>query len=172
MTGRDRQRVPAETRSVLTARMGVRDANPAGDVHGGWIMKLCDDVAVVAATRHARARVVTLAVDGMLFRSAVKVGEVLTLKSTVNAAWRTSMEVGVRVDAENLQGGETRHTLTAYFTMVALGANADPSEVPKLVPTDEEERRRMHDADIRRHIRLADSRELKRIRTGIDGARR
>ena len=134
-------------------------------------MKLCDDVAVVAATRHARCRVVTLAVDGMLFRSAVKVGEVLTLKSTVNAAWRTSMEVGVRVDAEDVQGGETRHTVTAYFTMVALDTSANPSEVPKLIPTDEEERRRMHDADVRRHIRLADSRELKEIRSGIGGER-
>jgi acyl-CoA hydrolase len=90
-------RHPAETVSVLTYRMGVQDANIAGNVHGGWIMKLCDDVAAIAATRLAGGRVVTAAVDEMRFRSPIHVGDVVTLRATVNAAWRTSMEVGVRV---------------------------------------------------------------------------
>jgi acyl-CoA hydrolase len=86
-------RHPAETVSVLTYRTGIQDANLAGNVHGGWIMKLCDDVAVIAATRLAGGRVVTAAVDATRFRSPVKVGDVITLRATVNAAWRTSMEV-------------------------------------------------------------------------------
>src|SRR5689334_16145653 len=112
-------RRPAETISVLTYRTGVQDANLAGNVHGGWLMKLCDDVAVIAATRLAGGRVVTAAVDAMKFRSPVRVGDLVTLRSQVNAAWRTSMEVGVRVDAENVVTGEVTHTCTAYLTMVA-----------------------------------------------------
>jgi acyl-CoA hydrolase len=155
-------REPSETTAVLTYRMGVRDANPAGDVHGGWIMKLCDDVAVIAAARHAESRVVTLAVDGMLFRSPVKVGDVVTLMATVNAAWRTSMEVGVRLEAEDLRGGEARHTLTAYLTLVALDDDGNPSSVPRLAPATPEDERRWREANARRTIRLADPRELVR----------
>jgi acyl-CoA hydrolase len=87
-------RHPAETVSVLTYRTGIQDANLAGNVHGGWIMKMCDDVAVIAATRLAGGRVVTAAVDAMKFRSPVKVGDVITLRATVNAAgeprWRSA----------------------------------------------------------------------------------
>src|SRR3954447_8122846 len=114
-------RRPAEPGSVLTYRTGVQDANIAGNVHGGYLMKLCDDAAVIAATRLAGGRVVTAAVDAMKFRSPVRVGDLVTLRSQVNAAWRTSMEVGVRVEAENVATGEVRHTCTAYLTMVALG---------------------------------------------------
>lgn len=153
---------PADTRSVLTYRTGVGDANIAGDVHGGWIMKLCDDAAVIAAARHAESRVVTLAVDGVLFRSPVKVGDVLTLKATVNAAWRTSMEVGVRVEAEGLRGGERRHTLTAYVTMVALDDDGRPARVPPLAPETPEDERRRREANLRRRIRLADPADLHR----------
>ncbi len=153
-------REPAESRSVLTYRMGVCDANAAGDVHGGWIMKLCDDVAVIAASRHSQSRVVTLAVDGLLFRSPVRVSDVVTLMATVNAAWRSSMEVGVRVEAEDLRGGEARHTVTAYFTLVALDEDVNPRTVPPLIPVSTEEERRWREANIRRTIRLADPRDL------------
>jgi acyl-CoA hydrolase len=112
---------------VLTYRTGVQDANLAGNVHGGWIMKLWDDVAVIAATRLAGGRVVTAAVDAMKFRSPVRVGDVITLRATVNTAWRTSMEVGVRVEAEHVPSGEVAHTCTAYLTMVALGQDEKPS---------------------------------------------
>jgi acyl-CoA hydrolase len=150
-----RMRHPAETVSVLSQRMGVQDANVAGNVHGGWIMKLCDDVAAIAATRHAGGRVVTASVDGMRFRAPVHVGDVVTLRATVNAAWRTSMEVGVRVDAENVGTGEVRHVCTAYLTMVALGAEERPIEIPPLEPATEEERRRRDEAAVRRRVRLA-----------------
>lgn len=152
---------PADTKSVLTYRTGVSDANVAGDVHGGWIMKLCDDAAVIAASRHAQTRVVTLAVDGLLFRNPVKVSNVLTLRAMVNAGWNTSMEVGVRVEAEDLLSGEHLHTLTAYLTMIALDAEGQPTRVPELVPTTEEEERRWQEANLRRRIRLIDPADLE-----------
>src|SRR6478735_7597210 len=123
-------RRPAETASVLTYRTGVQDANIAGNVHGGYLMKLCDDAAVIAATRLAGGRVVTAAVDAM------------TLRSQVNAAWRTSMEVGVRVEAENVATGEFTHTCTAYLTMVALGDDARPVVLPEIEPDTPDELRR------------------------------
>ena len=149
-------RRPAETASVLTYRTGVQDANIAGNVHGGYLMKLCDDAAVIAATRLAGGRVVTAAVDAMKFRSPVRVGDLVTLRSQVNAAWRTSMEVGVRVESENVATGEILHTCTAYLTMVALGEDAKPVPLPELVPDAPDEHRRHRSAQRRRAIRLAD----------------
>jgi len=153
-------RHPGETASLLTYRTGVQDANPAGNVHGGWVMKLCDDAAVIAATRFARCRVVTATVDGLTFRSAVQVGDLLTLRATVNAAWRTSMEVGVQVESENVATGQIRHVCTAYLTVVALDDESRPTGVPGLVPRSAEEKRRHADANARRKIRLAGVAEL------------
>src|SRR5918911_2199777 len=110
----------SESRSVLAQMMGPADANPAGFVHGGVVIKLCDEAAATAAVRHARERVVTAAVDRMTFRAPVHVGDVLTLRSSVNAVWRTSMEVGVRVHSENPLSGEVRHTNSVYVTLVAV----------------------------------------------------
>src|SRR5215208_4487762 len=152
---------PADTASVLTYRTGVGDANLAGNVHGGWIMKLCDDVAVIAATRLAGGRVVTAAVDAMKFRSPVKVGDVITLRATVNAAWRTSMEVGVRAEAEHVPTGEVAHTCTAYLTMVSLGEDGEPVLLPALEPQTSEDERRDRDANHRREGRLARPGELR-----------
>ncbi len=154
------ERHPAETVSVLTYRMGVQDANIAGNVHGGWIMKLCDDVAAIAATRLAGGRVVTAAVDEMRFRSPIHVGDVVTLRATVNAAWRTSMEVGVRVEAESPRTGERRHTSTAYLTMVALDEDGRPTEVPPLRCESDTERRRESEAQLRRANRLAEREQI------------
>lgn len=156
-------RHPAETVSVLTYRMGVQDANVSGNVHGGWIMKLCDDVAVIAATRHAGGRVVTAAVDQMTFRSPVRVGDVVTLLATVNAAWRTSMEVGVRVEAEDVRSGERTHTCSAYLTMVALDDAEQPRAIPALAPATPEDERRHEQAQLRREVRLAEPGELRRV---------
>jgi acyl-CoA hydrolase len=155
-------RHPAETVSVLTYRTGIQDANLAGNVPGGWIMKLCDDVAVIAATRLAGGRVVTAAVDAMKFRSPVKVGDVITLRATVNAAWRTSMEVGVRVEAEHVPTGEVTHTCTAYLTMVALGEDEKAAPLTALEPETPEDERRHRDANHRREVRLASPGELRR----------
>ena len=153
---------PGETASVLSYRMGIQDANVAGNVHGGWIMKLCDDVAAIAATRHAGGRVVTATVDEMRFRSPIHVGDVVTLRATVNAAWRTSMEVGVRVEAEHVASRKINHTCSAYLTMVALGADEKPIPLPPLVPETEEDERRHRDANVRRELRLAKPGALRR----------
>ena len=147
-------RAPSDTVSVLTYRTGVQDANIAGNVHGGWIMKLCDDAAVIAAARHVGGRVVTAAVDSMKFRSPVHVGDLLTLRATVNAAWRSSMEVGVRVESEDVTTRQVRHTCTAYLTMVALNEHERAAPVPPLEPVTDQEHRRYDDACRRRELRL------------------
>src|SRR3954454_11242167 len=148
-------RHPGDTASVLTYRTGIQDANISGNVHGGWIMKLCDEAAAIAAARHVGGRVVTAAVDGMKFRSPVHVGDLLTLRATVNAAWRTSLEVGVRVESENVERRLVRHTCTAFLTMVALGEQEKAMPVPSLTPVTSEEHRRHREANLRREIRLA-----------------
>jgi acyl-CoA hydrolase len=150
----------ANSRSVLVKWMGIEDANSAGFVHGGTVMYLCDEAAGLASVRHSGRRCVTAAVDRMTFLLPVHVGELLTLESSVNAAWRTSMEVGVRVTAENVRTGEKRHTNTAYLTMVALDDEARPVPVPPLTPGTERERRREHEAQLRRTNRLAERTEI------------
>ena len=112
--------------------MSIGDANLAGLVHGGVVMKMCDEVAGVAAIRHCGRRIVTAGMDRMTFVEPVSVGELLSCQATVNAAWRTSMEVGVRVEAENPRTGVRRHTSTAYLTMVALDDQGRPTPVPPL----------------------------------------
>ena len=114
--------------------MGIEDANTAGYVHGGVIMRLCDEVAGIAAIRHCGTRVVTAGMDRMTFMHPVRVGQLVTFRATVNAAWRTSMEVGVRVDSEDVRTREIAHTSTAYLTMVALDDDGRPVAVPALEP--------------------------------------
>ena len=158
-------RAVSESSSVLVQWMGPADANAAGFVHGGTVMKLCDEAAATAAIRHARARVVTAAVDRMTFLSPVHVGELLTLRASVNAVWRTSMEVGVRVQAEHPRSGEVRHTNSAYITMVAVDADGHPlGEVPRLRCEAPEETRREREAQVRRANRLAEREQLLRHR--------
>jgi acyl-CoA hydrolase len=144
--------------------MGIADANNAGNVHGGVIMHLCDEVAGIAAVRHSGARVVTAAMDRMTFRHPVFVGQLVTLKATVNAAWRTSMEVGVRVESENVRTGEVFHTSTAYLTMVALDDNGIPTAVPPVAPQTPDEARRAREAQVRRDTRLAERRRIEEER--------
>jgi acyl-CoA hydrolase len=144
----------------LVRWMGIEDANLAGLVHGGMVMKMCDEAAAIAAIRHCGKRVVTAGVDRMMFVAPVKVGELLSCSSTVNAAWRTSMEVGVRVEAEDPRTGERRHTSTAYMTMVALDDDERPTPVPVLVAESETERRRQREAEVRRANRLAEREQL------------
>ncbi len=143
--------------------MGIADANTAGNIHGGLIMHLCDEVAGIAAVRHCGTRVVTAAMDRMNFTQPVYVGQLVTVKATVNAAWRTSMEVGVRVESENVRSGEVLHTSTAYLTMVALDDEGNPSGVPPLDPQTPDEIRRAREAQLRRDTRLA---ERQRIEEG------
>lgn len=150
----------AHSRSILVKWMGIEDANSAGFVHGGTVMKLCDEVAGLAAVRHSGGRVVTAAMDRMTFLLPVHVGELLTLQASVNAAWHTSMEVGVRVEAENVRTGDKRHTNTAYLTMVALGDDGRPASVPSLDCESDEERRREREAQLRRANRLAEREQI------------
>jgi acyl-CoA hydrolase len=142
--------------------MRIADANNGGNVHGGVIMYLCDEVAGIAAVRHSGCRVVTVAMDRMTFLHPVYVGHLLTLKATVNAAWSTSMEVGVRVEAENIRSGEVTATSTAYLTMVALDDDGRPTPVPPIAPETPDEERRAREAQLRRDNRLA---ERERIET-------
>jgi acyl-CoA hydrolase len=144
--------------------MGIPDANTAGNVHGGVIMRLCDEVAAIAAVRHSGRRTVTAAVDRMTFRHPVFVGQLITVKATVNAAWRTSVEVGVRVESENVQTGEVLHTSTAYLTMVALDDYGNPTVVPPLDPETPEETRREREAQLRRDTRLAERQRIEEDR--------
>jgi acyl-CoA hydrolase len=150
----------SESCSVLAHWMGVTDANSAGNIHGGTIMKLADEVAGLAAIKYARQRVVTVGMDRMDFLVPIYVGELVTFRATVNAAWRTSMEVGVRVEAENPLRGETRHTNTAYLTMVALDEAGRPAPVPPPATSTPAEQRRRREAEMRRANRLAERAEM------------
>ena len=155
---------PSASQSVLTRWMGIPDANMAGNVHGGTIMKMVDEVAGVAAVRHCGTRVVTAALDRMTFTQPVYVGQLVTVKASVNAAWRTSMEVGVRVESENVRTGEVTHTSTAYLTMVALTEEGGPTPVPGVEATTDDETRREREAQMRRDNRLRERDEIKRGR--------
>jgi acyl-CoA hydrolase len=152
-----------DTQAALIRWMSITDANSAGFVHGGTVMKLCDEAAGIAAIKHCRTRIVTAAIDRMTFMHPVHVGELLTCRASVNAVWRTSMEVGVRVEAENPRTGVVRHTSTAYLTMVAVDDEGRPTEVPPLTVESLDEERRMREAELRRRNRLA---EREQIRAG------
>jgi acyl-CoA hydrolase len=140
--------------AVLTAQlMSPQDANIAGNVHGGIIMKLIDDAGGAVAYRHARSNVVTVSIDRLSFHHPVFVGDLVTFKASINMAGTSSMDVGVRVEAENLITGEVRHTASAYLTYVALDADLKPKAVAPLIFETEEQERRSHQALARRTIR-------------------
>jgi acyl-CoA hydrolase len=157
-------RRPSDSISIVTHWMGIGDANTAGNVHGGKIMHLCDEVAGIAAIRHCGMRVVTAGMDRMTFLEPVYVGQLVTFRAMVNAAWRTSVEVGVRVDAEDIRSGVVRHVSTAYVTMVALGDDGRPCPVPALEPETEDERRRAREAGWRRDNRLSERAAIRDAR--------
>jgi len=154
-------RPAAASQVTLVEWMGIDDANTVGFVHGGTVMKLCDEAAGIAAIKHSRCRVVTAAMDRMTFLLPVHVGHLLTLKAAVNAVWRTSMEVGVRVEAENPRTGDVSHTNTAYLTMVAVDDGGHPLAVPPLVTETPDEKRREREAQVRRANSLAEREQLK-----------
>jgi acyl-CoA hydrolase len=160
-------RSPSASSSILSRWIGPADANNAGKVHGGVIMHLCDEVAGIASLRHSGARVVTAAMDRMTFRHPVFVGQLVTVKATVNAAWRSSMEVGVRVESENVRSGEVLHTSTAYLTMVALDDEGKPTEVPPIAPETPDEIRRAREAQLRRDNRLAERQWIEEERARV-----
>ena len=146
--------------SVIIAQVMIpQDANPAGNVHGGVIMKLIDTAAAVVASRHARCNTVTASIDRLDFHHPVFVGDLLFFRASLNMVGKTSMEVGVRVESENLISGEVRHTASSYLTFVALDKDGRPQEVPPLVLETEEEKRRNREARTRRETRLAERKQ-------------
>ncbi len=150
----------ADSQVLLAHWMGPTDANGSGNIHGGTIMKLADEAAGLAAIKHSGTHVTTAGVDRMAFRVPIFVGELVTFKAMVNAAWHTSMEIGVRVEAENPLTGEVRHTNSAYFTFVALDGERHPTPVPSSTAATATEQRRMRDAELRRSNRLAERAEM------------
>jgi uncharacterized protein (TIGR00369 family) len=129
-------------------------ANPLGNVHGGVMMRLVDEAAGLCAMRHAQHPAVTIAIDSMTFYSPVRVGELVTLNASLNWVGHTSMEVGVRVVAENPLTGERTHTNSAYLVFVALDDDGQPVKVPPLILETDEERRRWTEAEARQQRRL------------------
>lgn len=141
------------SRTVMARAMLPSDANPWGNVHGGEIMKLIDSCAGAAAQRHARSKVVTARIDELSFVAPVIVGDLVTAKASVNEVGRTSMEVGVRVEAENTLTGKVVHVASAYLVFVAIDDQGRPAELPPLLPETDDERRRMQAAKQRRELR-------------------
>ena len=146
----------SETTVVMVQPMSPQDANAAGNVHGGVIMKLIDMAGGIVAQRHTRTNVVTASVDRIDFLHPVFIGDVLSLRTSINLVGRTSMEVGVRVESENTLTGEVRHTASAFLTYVALDKTGKPVEVPPLILETSEDERRNREAKARRDARLKD----------------
>ena len=139
----------------LAQLMMPEHANPAGNVHGGTIMKIIDNAALIAATRHTHSNCVTASVDKIDFITPVYVGNLVIAYASVNYTSRTSLEIGVRIEAECLLSGVRTHVASAYLTFVALDKNDKPLEVPSLTLETEEEKRRYNEALKRREQRLA-----------------
>lgn len=146
---------------VMSRSMQPMDANPMGNVHGGVILRLMDEAGGVTAIRHCRARAVTAAIDSFSFHHPVYVGDLVTVKAQVNWVGKTSMEVGVRVEAENVLTGRVTHTSSGYLVYVALDDQNRPKEVPPLIPESDEDRRHMDEGEQRQQARLRAQREKK-----------
>ena len=144
-----------ESMVTIAHVMQPQEANIAGNVHGGVIMKLIDTTAGVVATRHARSNVVTASIDQLDFHYPAYIGDLVTFKASLNLVGRSSMEIGVRVDSENLFTGKASHIASAYLTFVALAEDGKAVEVPRLILQNEIEKRRHQQALERSQQRLA-----------------
>lgn len=145
-----------DSRVTVSQVMQPADANPAGNVHGGTIMKLIDNAAGVVAFRHSRCNSVTASVDQINFHYPAFIGDLLTIKASLNLVGKTSMEIGARVESENLLTGKTLHVASAYLTFVSLDDKLKPVQVPELIFETDKEKQRNADAQARRKIRLAE----------------
>jgi len=139
---------------IMTVLMTPDTANFTGNVHGGTILKLLDEVAYACASRYAGKYVVTLNVENVTFREPIHVGELVTFLASINFTGKTSMEVGVKVIAEDIRSQKTRHVNSCFFTMVAVDDGRKPTPVPPLVPSTDAEKRRHQQAIRRRSQRL------------------
>ncbi len=154
-------RTVKETRLIVSHLVMPADTNPAGNVHGGVIMKHIDNAGGIVAFRHARSNVVTASIDRLDFHHPAFLGELLTFKACLNYVGRTSMEIGVRVEAENLLTGDIRHIASAYLTFVSLDPNRKPRVVPGLVFESDEECRRNQEAAERAKMRALEKKREK-----------
>lgn len=155
----------AESQSERSEIIFPNDANALGNLFGGRLMQFIDLVGAVAACRHARAITVTASMDHLDFVAPVKVGELLILKSSVNRAFRTSMEVGVKAMVEDLLGdGSTRHVASAYLTYVAMDMSGHKIEIPQVTAQTDHQRRRHLDAGNRREMRTGETMRKKELR--------
>jgi acyl-CoA hydrolase len=157
-------RAASTSEVVLVELMAAEDANIMGTVHGGTVMKLVDTAAGLAAIRHCGGVAVTASIDEMSFHAPVYVGNLLHVRASINDVGRTSMEVGVRVEAENIVTGRRVHTSSAYVVMVAIDADGAARPVPAIVPETDEQRRRQREARIRRASRLEHRRTIESSR--------
>jgi acyl-CoA hydrolase len=151
-------RHPRESEAVMSELMMPQHANIMGNVFGGVLLSLVDRAAAVAAISHARRPCVTVSVDKVNFREPIRVGELVTALARVNFTGRSSMEIGVKVIAENVLTGEQRHTNSCYLTYVALDDHGQPTQVPPVVPETPDEKRRYDRAAKRRATRVMDRR--------------
>jgi uncharacterized protein (TIGR00369 family) len=145
----------SDSQVIISQVMLPTDANVTGNVHGGVIMKLVDDAGAIVAVRHSRSIVVTVAVDSMTFLSPIYVGNLVTLSAALSYVGRTSVEVEVSVEAEDLLTGNKTHTNTAYLVYVALDDDGEPREVPPLIVESEEEKQRIARGRERQKARLS-----------------
>ena len=150
----ERARTVRETQHETSQLMMPQHSNNLDHVFGGVILAMMDTASAVCAIRHARSNCVTVSVDRVDFRQPIYLGELVIMKCSVNLVGRTSMEVGVRVEAENMQTGLRRHTNSCYLTFVAIDSNGKPIEVPGLIPETDDEKRRYEAAKARRQRRL------------------
>ncbi|KAA2313296.1 acyl-CoA thioesterase [Pseudooceanicola sediminis] len=150
----------------MTVLMTPDMANFSGKVHGGALLNLLDRVAFSCASRFSKRYAVTLSVDQVTFKEPINVGELVTFRASVNHAGRTSMEIGIRVEAQDIRSGESRHTNSCYFTMVAVGDDGRPAEVPDLRIDTDLQRARNRAAEVRRRLRRQFSQEMQRASEG------
>lgn len=151
-------RSPRESEAIMTEMVLPQHTNAIGTVFGGVVMSWVDIAAAICAERHCHRQVVTASVDALSFLAPIKLGWIVTLKSSINYVWKTSCEVGVKVMAENPRTGESFQTATAYVTMVALDSNGRPTLMPPIEPETDDQKRRYEEAKARRISRL----ELKK----------
>lgn len=143
-----------DSKVVICHLMQPEHANPGGIVHGGVVMKEIDNAAGAVAIKHARNLAVTASLDRVDFHNMIFIGNLVSIKASINKAWKSSMEIGVRVEAEDLLKGEVRHVASAYLTFVAVDDKGKPVQVPQVISETEDEKRRAKEAEYRKKVRL------------------